>query len=139
VRTVRKQDELSYSPSDTDRLSIFFLFEFKDLLFPRPLFTWRKSQWAGPSPLSRLHDLTQTHTLSVGLLWKSDQSNTETPTGQHAALARGTSVTSAGFKNEIPVSERRRGHRDRLSPQLQTAIYGDFSHSLLACVRLPWI
>ena len=69
----------------------------------------------------------------------SDQPETETSTGQRATLERRTAVTPEGFENITSVSERRCGHRYRLSLQLQTAIYRDFSHSLLACKRLPWI
>ena len=54
------------------------------------IFPWRNSPyWARASSLSRLHDDTHLDTPhSVGLLWMSDHSNTETSTCQHTTLTR---------------------------------------------------
>jgi hypothetical protein len=52
-----------------------------------------------------------THMHSSGLLWTSDQSDAETSTWQHTNIHRGlTSMTSAGFENAIPASERPHTH-----------------------------
>jgi len=42
---------------------------------------------------------------SVGLLWTSDQPDTETPTWQHNIHQRQTSMSQAGFEPAIPASE----------------------------------
>jgi len=47
---------------------------------------------------------------SVGLLWPSDQSDTETSTWQNTTLTRDTSMLPAGFEPPIPASERRQTH-----------------------------
>ena len=73
---------------------------------------WRTNlQWAkASSSLSRLHDHTQTHSHSVGLLWTSDQPDTETSTRQHTTLNGQTLIPPAGFEPAIPASKSSQTH-----------------------------
>ena len=88
-----------------------------------PLFSlWSSSPyWASAVSLSRLHNRTQTHMHSAGLLWTSDQSDAETSTWKHTTFIEGhTSIHGlGGFRNRSPSKRSapypllRRGHWDR--------------------------
>jgi hypothetical protein len=63
----------------------------------------------GPSGLGPPHyrgfTIALRHTLSVGLLWTSDQSDPETSTSQYSTHKRQTSMPTTGFEPTIPASQ----------------------------------
>jgi hypothetical protein len=72
-------------------------------------------QWARTSSLSWLHDQFRLDTPhSVGLLWTTDQPETEIPTRQHTAITRDRHPCPGGIQTHIP------GKRLAADPRFRT-------------------
>jgi len=76
----------------------------KNVLFKDDHTVWRKTLYIPYTKLERLHDDTHT-SQSVGLLWTSGQSDTETSTWQNTTTTRDIHAVG-GIRPTIPANER---------------------------------